>query len=287
MGPTSDVWLKVVEVHLERNFSVRERHSILAGALMSHRLTYIKEYGRCLLFDRIQELSGCKFLDSAMNILAQDTVPENPFDISSLIGFSVRVKHTVGVTNAKGSFYYMKSLKLIQMLEFEEALIMLKSTKHIFESSLRSSPNNKETLVQLARTCRRILELETLLSSKTIPGSAKELEILFSSYTFNPSPVVEETIRHLRRSVELDGSDDSLRFFYGCFLIQCMELGDACDKILQCIQQNPERVEYMAVYALLLTYNGHITEAKQFLFRARFILTCKRIIHQFRTEARE
>jgi hypothetical protein len=32
-----------------------------------------------------------------------------------MLGFGVRVKHTVGVTNAEGSFFYMKSLELIQV----------------------------------------------------------------------------------------------------------------------------------------------------------------------------
>jgi len=42
--------------------------------------------------------------------------------------------------------------------------------------------------------------------------------------------------------------------------------------------QNPDRVEYLTGYALHLAHNGYLNAAKQFLYRAQFVLFCKRVL---------
>ena len=51
--------------------------------------------------------------------------------------FEVGVKHTVGVTNAEGSFYFMKSLELIQVIFifFFYFFFQYEQTKRFFSPS--------------------------------------------------------------------------------------------------------------------------------------------------------
>ena len=63
------------------------------------------------------------------------------------------------------------------------------------------------------------------------------LEMELSSLSFPPSLLVHQVLRHLRRAVELDQSDEILLLFYGSFLIQCKRLAEANDILLRCVTQ--------------------------------------------------
>jgi hypothetical protein len=46
--------------------------------------------------------------------------------------------------------------------------------------------------------------------------------------------------------------------------------------------QNPDRVEYLVAYAEVLAHLGHLTAAKQFLYRAQFVMFCKKCLQAYK-----
>ena len=267
-------WKRVVIHRLRKYFNVDCDDDEDLQAILSKEVPNAQVAARYFLFLRVQHLTNLKFDESAIMKLKAPNVHPRPFDLMHLTRLGVDVKHTATVTNAEGNFIFAKVLDLLRDGAVEEALQQLQKAKGKYEQSLISSPNNKEALLQIARTCRRILEVEAYLASGE-QRDAWELEGVLASTTFSMiEPPVLQVETYFLRTMEVDPADPLIKFLYGCFLLQGRQLVSAHEIFLDLVECHPDHPEYLAALGFLLA-SHNIDKSHFFLARATLSLTLR------------
>tara|TARA_R110002050_G_scaffold263250_1_gene403711 strand:- start:1097 stop:2467 length:1371 start_codon:yes stop_codon:yes gene_type:complete len=172
-------WSTSVVECLQTFFNVEVCPKNLRQDMVGFQANYVgaKELPRLTLFKRLVQLTNLDFVSTIERRLRRrQPLGRAPFDITNFIRFGTTVKHTADVTNAEGSFFFMKAFEFLKCLQLAESYEMLQVARQKYEQLLIRSPHNKDALLQLARTHRRSLETKAVLHLCSPGGTGSMLQ---------------------------------------------------------------------------------------------------------------
>mmetsp|Transcript_41865 Transcript_41865/g.58474 ORF Transcript_41865/g.58474 Transcript_41865/m.58474 type:complete len:348 (+) Transcript_41865:357-1400(+) len=268
--PAADqFWEKVIAKEMREKFHVFSEDVVsLRKRMVSFRSFLFSDLLRWHLFSRLRELCQFETIGVAANRLRLSSPCFGPlFDETSVSDFTTRVSHSPVVTNAEGRFYWMKSFEFLKLFHVEETKEMMERALCKFEMSLRSFPHNREALCYAAFVSRRLAEMEYAKEELEIRRKEREeknrreekrkmtIEYCLAS---SPLSLLSPILKYLKRARKVDPEDNDILFWLASFYVQSGSFVKGGELLLQCVEREPERVEFLLSYGLLLLNLGEI-----------------------------
>jgi len=249
--------------------------------------------GRRLLKLRLQTMTGLHFstdfvtlenkklswvpaADAPLLLCNKRVVPlllyDRPFAVLDLEEIGERIKEMNTIQAAHGKFYHWMGLRQAASLhgqsgggEYADALLSKGITR--YEQVLAGDPNDRETLLNCALTCLKLLELRSNAHESTLRPGPVQRDVTARWFSPTDPMVLRADNFFLRLITTFRDHPDSARFlaYYGLFLQRCGRVARAEHHFLRAIERPGYCLPAYLLYGRFLIWRGETKAGSELL----------------------